>query len=160
MPLDAQALFDLSSRWLHAAKADEDPAPGVKGEVHLAIRQRDARLLAALLRRHVRRLPEPPAWMLLGFELFQALEKIGTTYEAFPSASYAMLEDDPSLVLTVNFSNVRKGKTDMLDAWMAAATVREFVEGRGMDVGGSDALGTIILPRRLKQPICGVLKQP
>ena len=103
---------------------------------------------------------DAPAWMLLGFELFQALDKIGITYEAFPTASYSMLEDDPSLMLTVNFSNVRKGRTDMLDAWMAAATVREFAEGRGMEVGGADGLGTIILPRRLKQPIEAVLNQP
>ena len=41
----------------------------------------------------------------------------------------------------------------MLDAWVAAATVREFVEGRGVEVGGGDGLGTIIIPRPLPEPI-------
>jgi len=31
--------------------------------------------------------------------------------------------------------------------------VREFVEGRGRDVGGGDGLGTIILPRPLAEPV-------
>ncbi|MDF7825818.1 hypothetical protein P4B35_17445 [Pontiellaceae bacterium B12227] len=101
-----------------------------------------------------------PDWMRLGFELFQTLEKLGTTHEAFPSASYTMLEKDPSLQITVNFSNVRKGKTDMLDAWMAAATVREFAEGRGMEIGGGDGLGSIILPRLISAPIGLVLDWP
>jgi hypothetical protein len=41
----------------------------------------------------------------------------------------------------------------MLDAWVAAATVMEFVEGRGTEVGGGDGLGTIILPRPLPEPV-------
>jgi len=41
----------------------------------------------------------------------------------------------------------------MLDAWVAAATVREFVTGNGTDVDGGDGLGTIILPRPLPNPI-------
>lgn len=101
-----------------------------------------------------------PDWMRLGFALFQTLGKIGRTYEVFPSASYTMLEYDSSLQLTVNFSHVRKGKADMLDAWMAAATVREFVEGRGMEVGGGDGFGTIILPRKIEDPIGAVLQWP
>ncbi|MDF7801722.1 hypothetical protein P4C99_19750 [Pontiellaceae bacterium B1224] len=48
----------------------------------------------------------------------------------------------------------------MLDAWMAAATVREFVEDRGMEVGGGDGLGSIILPRKLERPIGPVLHWP
>ena len=40
----------------------------------------------------------------------------------------------------------------MLDAWVAAATVREFEEGRGTAVGGGDDLGKIILPRPLPEP--------
>ncbi len=103
---------------------------------------------------------DAPGWMLLGFDLFRSLEKIGTVHEAFPSASYAMLENDSSLQLTVNFSDVRPGKTDMLDAWMAAATVREFVEGRGAEVDGGDGLGTIILPRPLKNPVAAALRWP
>ena len=76
-----------------------------------------------------------PDWMQLGFELCRALDSISTTYEAFPSASYAMLENDPSLKLTVHFAAMRPGKTDMLDAWMAAATVRAFAEGHVMGSG-------------------------
>jgi hypothetical protein len=41
----------------------------------------------------------------------------------------------------------------MLDAWAAAATVRDFVEGWGAEVGGGDGLGTIILPRLLPEPV-------
>jgi hypothetical protein len=41
----------------------------------------------------------------------------------------------------------------MLDAWVAAATVREFVNGRGTEVGGGDGLGVIILPRPLPEPV-------
>lgn len=43
------------------------------GEVRVALRRREARLLASLLRRHVDRLPEPPAWMP---ELQHSLEQI------------------------------------------------------------------------------------
>lgn len=103
---------------------------------------------------------DAPDWMKLGFELFQTCEKLGVTYEAFPSASYTLLENDPSLQLQVNFSNMSPGKTDMLDAWMAAATVREFVEWRGMEIGGGDGLGSIILPRTLESPIGAVLQWP
>lgn len=103
---------------------------------------------------------EAPDWMELGFELFEALSEIGSTYEVFPSASYMMLDNDPSVVMAVNFSQLRTGPKDMLDAWMAAATVREFVAGRGMEVGGGDGLGTIILPRPLQQVIPRVLSWP
>ena len=51
---------------------------------------------------------DAPAWMKLGFELFQSLEKLGPTYEAFPSASYTMLMDNRTAQLTINFSNVWK----------------------------------------------------
>jgi hypothetical protein len=34
----------------------------------------------------------------------------------------------------------KPGPKDMLDAWIATATVREFVEGRGTEVGGGDGL--------------------
>jgi hypothetical protein len=35
----------------------------------------------------------------------------------------------------------------MLDACVAAVTVRELVLGRGCEVGGGDGLGSIVLPR-------------
>ncbi|WP_372795881.1 hypothetical protein [Pontiella sp.] len=102
-----------------------------------------------------------PAWMQLGFELFQTLESLGTLYEAFPSATYTMLHDDPAAKLTIDFSNVRKrGAGDLFDALAAAVTVKEFVEGRGMEMGGGDGLGSIILPRRIDRPIDAVLQWP
>ncbi|QBG48372.1 hypothetical protein EGM51_13580 [Verrucomicrobia bacterium S94] len=104
---------------------------------------------------------DAPAWMQLGFELFRILEKLGTTYEAFPSASYTLLHDDASAEMTINFSKVRKrGTGDLFDAMTAAATVREFVQGRGCQVGGGDGLGSIILPRPLPDPIKPVLQWP
>jgi hypothetical protein len=49
----------------------------------------------------------------------------------------------------------------MLDAWVAAITMREYVLGRGAEVGGGDGMGTIILPRPLPEPVIGeVLKWP
>ena len=41
----------------------------------------------------------------------------------------------------------------MLDAWVAAVTVREFSENMGCEVGGGDGFGTIILPRPLPEPV-------
>jgi len=41
----------------------------------------------------------------------------------------------------------------MLDAMVAAITVREFVSGNGIEVGGSDGLGAIILPWPLSEPV-------
>ncbi len=49
----------------------------------------------------------------------------------------------------------------MLDSWVAAATVKEFAEGRETEVGGGDGLGTIILPRPLPEPVIDeVLRWP
>ncbi|MBN2162978.1 MAG: hypothetical protein JXR25_00520 [Pontiellaceae bacterium] len=101
-----------------------------------------------------------PDWMELGFMLFNALNGIGKTYEAFPSAAYSVLQDDPSVSLTLHFSQMKPGPKDMLDAFMAAATVREFVEGRGSEVGGGDGLGTIILPRPVRDMASAVLAWP
>ena len=55
--------------------------------------------------------------------------------------------------LDADFSARKPGPKDMLDAWVAAVTVREFVEGRGAEVGSGDVLGTIILPRPLPEPV-------
>jgi hypothetical protein len=63
--------------------------------------------------------------------------------------------------INTDFSTCKPGPKDMLDAWVAAATVREFVEGKGTEVGGGDGLGTIILPRPLPEPVIGeVLEWP
>lgn len=69
-----QALLGLSVRWMGTAGRE----PGLEGEpvlgeVRMVVRRREARLMAALLRRHLDRLPQPPAWMP---ELLGALRQI------------------------------------------------------------------------------------
>lgn len=58
-----QALLTLSVRWMSRAGRGLDPPDPPAGEVRMVVRRREARLLSALLRRHLARLPEPPAWM-------------------------------------------------------------------------------------------------
>ncbi len=96
---------------------------------------------------------EAPKWMQLGFKLYEVLESLAMVYEVFPSASYTLLQGNTDVRLAADFSGCKPGPKDMLDAWVAAATVREFVEGRGAEVGGGDRLGTIILPRPLPEPV-------
>lgn len=91
--------------------------------------------------------------MTVGFQLFSALEGVATVYEVFATASYALLQGNSDVRLNVDFSACKPGSKDMLDAWIAAATVREFVEGRETEVGGGDGLETIILPRPLPAPV-------
>ena len=90
-----------------------------------------------------------PEWMELGFELFRELERREfSVHEVFPSASYTMLAGETHQPVTLDFSSFASGPKDMLDAVMAAFSVREFLAGRGQEVG-SDGLGTIVLPRLL-----------
>ena len=91
--------------------------------------------------------------MKLGFKLFSTLEGHATVFEVFPSASYACLQGNSNVRIDADFSACKPGPKDMLDAWVAAATVKEFIEGRGIEVGGGDGLGTIILPGTLPEPI-------
>ena len=99
-------------------------------------------------------------WMVTGFNLFSALQLIGPTYEVFPTASYALLQGDTDVQICIDFSQFNPGPKDMLDAFLAAATVQEFVDKRGCEVGGGDGLGTIVLPRPLRNPITEVLQWP
>lgn len=92
---------------------------------------------------------EAPEWMRLGFSLFTAVEKVAGVHEVFPAASYCLLSGIRDVKVRVDFSACKPGPKDMLDAWVAAATVKEFVEKRGCEVGGGDGLGTIVLPRPL-----------
>lgn len=102
-----------------------------------------------------------PEWMQLGFKLFSALEGHAKVYEVFPTASYTCLQGNHDVRMEADFSACKPGPKDMLDAWVAAVTVREFVNGRGTEVGGGDGLGTIILPRPLPKPgIKKVLEWP
>ena len=104
---------------------------------------------------------EAPDWMNLGFKLFSTLEDIVNVHEVFPTASYTLLQGNIDVRINTDFSTCKPGPKDMLDAWVAAATVREFVEGKGTEVGGGDRLGTIILPRPLPAPVIGeVLEWP
>jgi predicted nuclease with RNAse H fold len=96
---------------------------------------------------------DAPEWMLLGFRLFSALEDHATVYEVFPTASYACLQGNSDVRIDADFSECKPGPKDMLDAWVAAVTVREFVAGTGIEVGGGDGLGAIILPRPLPEPV-------
>lgn len=71
----SQALIGLSMRWMDRAgkpMGRSDP-PVLSGEIRMVLRRKEARLLSALLRRHLDRLPEPPAWMV---ELGESLEHI------------------------------------------------------------------------------------
>jgi predicted nuclease with RNAse H fold len=107
-------------------------------------------------------------WMQLGFSLFAALEKRASrvesnrivVYEVFPSASYTLLKNGHSLMIGVQLNSFAPGPKDMLDAYVAAATVREFAQGRGCVVGGGDGLGGIILPCPIPDPIEEVLRWP
>lgn len=96
---------------------------------------------------------EAPEWMKLGFWLFSALERHATVYEVFPSASYTLLQGNTDIRVNIDFSACKPGPKDIMDALVAAATVREFVAGRGTEVGSGDGLGTIVLPRPLPKPI-------
>ena len=84
-----------------------------------------------------------PEWMKLGFQLFFALKGHVMVHEVFPTASYALLQGNTDIRIDADFSACQPGPKDMLDAWVAAAIVRELVEGRGTEVGGGDGLGTI-----------------
>jgi len=104
---------------------------------------------------------EAPQWMVIGFKMFLALRDIIPAYEVFPTASYALLQGINDVRVYINFSGCKPGPKDMLDAFVAAATVREFVHGQGSEVGGGDGLGTIVLPRSLREPVIrGVLSWP
>lgn len=94
-----------------------------------------------------------PEWMRLGFSLFSAIEKAAGVHEVFPAASYSLLSGNRDVRIQVDFSACKPGPKDMLDAWIAAATVKEFMEKKGCEVGGGDGLGTIVLPRPLPEPV-------
>lgn len=89
-------------------------------------------------------------WMDLGFKLFEKLDGYPYVHEVFPSASYTMLEENRDVNIRINFAQFIYSPKDMLDACLAAATVREFVCGRGEQVGGGDGFGSMVLPRPIK----------
>ena len=96
---------------------------------------------------------EAPEWVQLGFKLYGALEGLATVHEVFPSASYTLLQGNTDVRINTDFSACKPGPKDMLDAWVAAATVRKFVRDRGTEFGGRNSLGTIFLPSPLTEPV-------
>lgn len=88
-------------------------------------------------------------WMSLGAQLFAELKDYEDVYEVFPSASYAQLDKLDQPVVCLSFRRFAAGPKDMLDAVVAAVTAAEFGAGRGVEVGGGDGLGSIILPRSI-----------
>lgn len=90
-------------------------------------------------------------WMRLGFAMFSELSGLAgvAVHEVFPSASYRMFETAPGPRVVLALDGFAPGPKDMLDAIVAAATVKEFAEGRGCEIGGGDGLGTMVLPRPL-----------
>ena len=91
---------------------------------------------------------EASEWMRLGVQLFAALDHCGTVHEVFPSATYKQLNcpDKPKVCLSFRRFHAA-GPKDMLDAVAGALTVAEYAAGRGVEVGGGDGLGSIVLPR-------------
>ena len=88
-----------------------------------------------------------PEWMRVGFALFGS-DWGCPVHEVFPSAAYRQLDRlGAPLVTSLDWSWFADQPKDILDAWMAAVTVREVAQGRGGEVGGGDGLGTIVLPR-------------
>jgi len=104
---------------------------------------------------------DAPAWMCLGFDLFPALESLGDVFEVFPTASYAQLDSLDTSRVEMSLAGFSRGPKDMLDAYVSALTVRDYVEKRGVSVGGGDGLGAIVLPRPLRDGVpAGLLEWP
>ena len=87
---------------------------------------------------------------------------IGIDIQIRRNCCYAVIEGMATLVdsgwfskaeTDTDFSACKPGPKDMLDSWVAAATVREFIEGRGSEVGDGDGMGSIVLPRPLPEPV-------
>ncbi|MBA3013902.1 MAG: hypothetical protein FP815_02995 [Desulfobulbaceae bacterium] len=95
---------------------------------------------------------EAPNWMLKGFALFEELGTFLPTFEVFPTASYSLLFGVKKVKVHIDFSACLPGPKDMMDAFVASVTVREFIRGEGIEVGNGDGLGSIVLPRPLPKP--------
>ena len=89
---------------------------------------------------------ERHAWMTLGSQLFAELEDFGHVHEVFPSASYAQFNKRTKPFVRLSLQGFGTGPKDVLDAVVAALTVAEYEAGRGVEVGGGDSLGSIVLP--------------
>ncbi len=94
-----------------------------------------------------------PAWMQLGFNLFEHLKNRNHVFEVFPTAAYKLLENKKHPKVLISFNNFKDGPKDMLDACVSAFTVHQYLHGYGSEVGGGDRMGTIILPTSLPVPV-------
>ena len=94
-------------------------------------------------------LSDAPAWMRVGFALFDALREHKQCHEVFPSASYKLLKGAKMDPVALTFAQFDRGPKDMLDAVVAAFTVREFLASRGTEAGGGDGLGTTSTSNRI-----------
>lgn len=96
---------------------------------------------------------DAPAWMKLGFALFDAAEAAGAAAEeVFPTASYRSLHLAGSRRrVSTSLGAMGPGPKDMLDAIAGAFTLLCYREGKGCAVGGGDGLGTIVLPARVTE---------
>ena len=103
---------------------------------------------------------QAPEWMRTGLRLYKRLDSVAKTHEVFPSASYRMLQGEENLTATLDLGQLFRGPKDMIDACIAAVTVREFLAGRGCAVGGGDMLGQLVLPRPIREPIPEVFEWP
>jgi predicted nuclease with RNAse H fold len=101
-----------------------------------------------------------PEWMQHGFRLFSALSAKEHVYEVFPTASYRQLEKESSPMFSVSLGGFAAGAKDMLDAYVAAYTVHQYLEGPGVAVGDGDGMGAIILPRKIKNYHADLLVWP
>lgn len=93
--------------------------------------------------------PDAPEWMELGFELFRAASSSdATVFEVLPSATYGALgwERCGASPVRISLAAFADGPRDMLDAVAGAFTVLRMEAGKGVEVGGGDGLGTIVLP--------------
>ncbi|NRB73011.1 MAG: hypothetical protein HRU46_01495 [Verrucomicrobiales bacterium] len=106
-------------------------------------------------------LEDSPDWMRLGYALFDSLEPASSAvHEVFPSASYTMWQDDPKTpTMTIDVSQFQRGPKDMIDAAVAAMTVREYDQERGTAVG-VDGLGSILLPKPILYAPAALLEWP
>ena len=85
--------------------------------------------------------------------LFEACQGLGVrAEEVFPSAAYKQLDTDPDARIELPLSQFSRGPKDLLDAVVAAFSVREFMQGLGSAFGGCDGLGEIVLPRPIVHP--------
>lgn len=96
---------------------------------------------------------QAPHWMAAGFALFESCGRVGLDVEeVFPSAAYRMLASDAQAKVQIPLQGFLPGPKDMLDAVIAAFTLKEHAQGHGCAVGGGDGLGTIVLPRPVSHP--------